>query len=146
MRHGSTCRRTDDDNPRRVLLLRCLLQHGLEDLHDVEDPSYVQIQNLRTTPIWCSLEWATPCGAGVGNKDVDVVGVLLDLVHKLDELLSLACVTGYADGFASNSRQGVQPNNCLINTLFAASFAGCDDDKLRTLQEEGSSGMKAQPS
>lgn len=115
---------------------RSLLQHRLKQLHHVEDAPDIQIQDLGRRPIWRRFERSAPGRAGVGDQDVDVVGVLLDCLDQLCHFLPLAHVGGDADGAALDAGQRIQSRDRLVNALFSASFARRDDDELGALQEE----------
>jgi hypothetical protein len=72
-----------------------------------------------------------------------MVSVLLDCLSQLCNLFPLSYIRGDAHGAALNAGESVQSLYGLVDTLFSASFARCDNDELGSLKEECCRGMES---
>lgn len=73
------------------------------------------------------VEGLAPGGAGVGEQDVDVVGVLLDLGDEPVDLGHLGAVGGDGDGDCSGAAVGQLVEGCA-GLVAGFGFAGGDED------------------
>jgi hypothetical protein len=146
MRHNPRSSRADNNDPGRIDMRRSFLKHRLKQLHHVEDTTDIQIQNLSRRPIWRRLERSAPCRACIGDQDIDPVGVLLDCLNQLCNFFPLSDVSGDANGTAKDAGESVQSLDSLVDALFSAGFARCDNDELGSLQEESCRGMESEAS
>lgn len=122
-----TSHRGGDQHPTWVLNRPPLLQQRSELSDGVEHTLDVQIHHLGESGVRVLVERLAPCCAGVGEEDVDVVGVLLDLLKEALDALDGGGIGGDGDGFRAGLEvgEGVE----LRNGFFAGfGFAGSDED------------------
>ena len=116
-----------DDDPRRVLDGAALLQERQELADSVEDSPDVQVHHLGERTVGVGVDVLAPGRAGVGQQDVDMVGVLLDIGEQLLHAGQVGAVGGDGDG----TRTGREVGECvegLDGGLARRLFAGRDED------------------
>ncbi len=116
-----------DDDPRRVLDGAPLLQERQELADRVEDSSDVQVHHLGERTVGVGVDILAPGRAGVGQEDVDMVGVLLDIGEQLLHAGQVGAVGGDGDGTRTRREVGecVERLDCGLARCL---FAGRDED------------------
>lgn len=95
-----------DEDARRVSGGGTLLEHRGESLDGVEDGAHVQVHDLGKGVIRVLVKGGAPGRAGVGEQDVDVISVLLDLRQKALDTLERRRVGGDRDGLGARLHVG----------------------------------------
>ena len=83
-----------------------------EFLDRVEDGFYVQVHDLAKGGVRVGFEGRTPGGAGVGEEDVDVVGVFRDEGGESLDFGYFGEVSGDGDGFCAGALVGEGVEGC----------------------------------
>lgn len=94
------------DDATGVLDGGALLQQRGELLGGVEDALDVEVHDLAKGIVRVCVKGGAPCGTGVGEEDVDVVGGLGDLGDQTLDLRDLGGVGGDGDGDGARSFVG----------------------------------------
>lgn len=104
--------------------LQCISRHRSRRIEpslqscQVEDATDVQIQHLLAAPVWCRVERASPCRAGIADQNVQLVVCLLDLPHQPRDVVCVRNVRRNSDGLPGD-RQLVELLDGLIDALWA---------------------------
>ena len=74
------------------------------------------------------IELCTPRSTGIREQNVHMIGMLLNLLHEIDDSLNFGDVSGNSNGFGAGALvwQSIQ---CLGGGVAGSGFAGGDDDE-----------------
>lgn len=106
-------------------------------LRGIEDALHVQIHDLLERGFRIRVEFLSPCCAGIGEENINVVRCLLDLSNEPLDLRELGAISWYGDGNGTGTfvRNGIEGGDGLIASLC---FAGRDVDlRAACLKESG---------
>lgn len=111
-----------DDDARRVLKSCLLLQQGRKQLDGVKDSSDVEVHDLGKGIVRVSIELLAPCSSCIGEQDIDVIGVLADLLKERLDAFNSSGIGGDGDSLGTRLEVGksVQRLDGLLTGLCLA--------------------------
>jgi len=110
-------------------------------LDNIEDSSYVEIQDFLICPVRGRLERTSPCGPSIRNENVQLGLDLLDFGQESLNILFLRDIGGESDGFALDSWYRIELVDCLIDSLIPFCLSGGNEHCFCSRPEECGRGM-----
>lgn len=118
------------------------LSHHHPLLSQQEHPSNIQIQNLRTRSIRRIVKARPPSRSRVRYKNIQLPLALLYLFYQTHNLRFRGNIGGDSGRATFETRQGIEFRDRLVDALWSANLASCDDDFLCACTKKCCRGVK----